>query len=405
MSQSKIVQIGDTHGEAEKVIEDIRDRYDPGDVDGFAFMGDATNMPSRYQQEAGLSEILSNVTSETVLDEEYGHFDKLGEEFGVPVYALPGNHEDEQMYRKIVDSYDNVEDVSYSSFEIGDHNFVGFGAHESREKPIGGFESDIEDVDEEEILEETYEEASSATPSDLVTGPTSAMGTMVGSLLGFGGSNETNTTEDTEETEESYDDDGVEDTQQPEEDPRKQIYEEKYDRIDELLTEADDNAVLMHHSVPDAAEIEGSEMGYVNDRVGYQGSVIGTEMIEKHNPSLYLGGHHHGQENEDILGTDVFNPGAGNYNEITLEEDNVADSQHYETDAWKPDYAAQADRVSDKVDDRLRHTIENLPPQILEDLPQELRDQIESGEMNTREIFEEVQRQVMEMAQQRQQTQ
>jgi hypothetical protein len=393
MSQSKLLEIGDIHGEAEEVVDDILDNYDSGDLDGVVFVGDATNMPGKYIEEADAPDSVSGLTSEAILEEQYSHLDRLGDELDLTIHALPGDHEEriDNAYQEVISSYENVEDASYDSIDIGDHTVVGFGSHENREKPVGGFESDEAkaNADSDEVYEESSEESPKATPSDLVTGPPSAMGSMIGAMLGFGSSSNSTSTDQSEETEETYDD---EDSETTEENPKKQIYEEKYDRVNQLLTDAGDDAVLLHHSVPDAAEIEGSEMGYVNDEVGYQGSVIGTEMVEKHDLSAYLGGHHHGQNREGIFDTEVLNPGAGNYYEVTLENDGVADTEHFETDIWEPDYSAQAERVKEQVDNKLEHIIEEVTPQIIDDLPQEVRDEIEGGEMNPREIFEEIQR-------------
>jgi len=397
MRQSKLLEIGDIHGEAEEVVDDILDNYDSGDLDGVVFVGDATNMPSKYKQEAGTSDIASDLTSKMILEDQYGQLDRLGDELDLSIYSLPGNHEErlDDTYQEVVNSYEHVEDASYDSIDIRDHKVVGFGSHESREKPVGGFDSGETQVDEEVESYEESEDDTKATPSDLITGPPSAMGSMIGSMLGFGGSSNSSneSAEPSEENEGAYEEN---DTETSEENPKKQIYGEKYERVDQLLTEAGDDSVLLHHSVPDGAELEGTEMGYVNDRVGYQGSVIGTEMLEKHNLSAYLGGHHHGQEREEVLGTEVLNPGAGNYYELTLEDDGVGDTEHYGTDIWEPDYSAQAERVSGRIDSRLEEILEGLPPQIVEDLPQEIKEEIESGDMNPQEVFEEVQRHLLE---------
>ncbi len=402
MSQSKLLEIGDIHGEAEEVVDDVLDNYDSGDLDGIVFVGDATNMPGKYKQEAGTSDIESSLTSEAILDEQYSHLDRLGDELDLTIYSLPGNHEErlENAYQEVVGSYEHVEDTSYDSIDIGDHTVVGFGPHQNREKPVEGFDSDIEEPEDSEAeatenYEDTTEENPDPTPSDLITGPPSAMGSMIGSMLGFGGSSSSKSTGESEEHEETYEE---EDTETAEDDLRKQVYEEKHDRIDQLLTDAGDDAVLLHHSVPDGAELEDTDIGHMNDRVGYQGSVIGTEMLEKHNLSAYLGGHQHGQRHEEIFDTDVLNPGADNYYEVTLEDGGVKDTEHYETGIWEPDYSAQAERVSEEVESRLEEMVDGVPPQILEALPQEVREGIETGEIDPEVAIEAIQDHMNEIA-------
>lgn len=375
MSQSKILEIGDTHGEAEQVVDDILENYDAGDIDGVAFVGDATNMPGKYVAEEDVSEGLSRLVSQNVLDEDYSHFDRLGEELDVPIYSLPGNHEEgfRDLYEQVVDSYENVQDISYDSVEIGDETIVGFDSHQNREKPVEGFDSDGEEGVEEPEAEEYPENSggSEATPSDLVTGPARAMGTMVGSMFGLGGSSSNELTLDEEQEDEEYEEESEGESE--EEDPQRQMYEQKYGGIDEVLTEADDDAILLHHSVPDGAELEGTEMGLVNEEVGYKGSVVGTEMIEKHGISTYLGGHMHGQAHEEILGADVYNPGADNYYELAVEDGKVTDSDHHDTGIWEPDYGEQIDRV-------LEGSYQHLPDDIVE--------QVDDGEITVREAFE-----------------
>lgn len=54
-------------------------------------------------------------------------------ELGVPVYCIPGNHEEKSVYERAVDKLDNVYDINGKTVNIGDAKVVGMGGyHDSR---------------------------------------------------------------------------------------------------------------------------------------------------------------------------------------------------------------------------------------------------------------------------------
>ncbi len=50
-------------------------------------------------------------------------------ELGVPVYCIPGNHEEKPVYNRAIDKFDNVYDINGKTVNVGDAKVVGMGGY------------------------------------------------------------------------------------------------------------------------------------------------------------------------------------------------------------------------------------------------------------------------------------
>jgi len=329
--------IGDVHDtDIEGYKNYLTSKYGEEGPDAIAFTGDAAdnhgiraNGPELDPQE---------FTGEA--KSTYGILDEIGEEFDVPVYKVRGNHEavkgahpgNEAVVEEIeeyaeeneegfedyegnyddflVEQFDRLEDISYDSVELeGGMTLVGGGAHYDPEEgvdPEKGLEGFLEEYDEDDWEEEEWD--------DLIGGSWFGLGDIINaaydSYRSFRGHEKEEYLPDEVKTE------------------AHKEYEDKYEKLDELLSEAGENTVVLTHGAPYGED--GDSIDYMGEERGNQGSVLWKEMLQKHDVDTYFFGHQHGGGEDEMYGTNLVNVGKGQYFEAGLVDGEVEDQRRIE---------------------------------------------------------------------------
>lgn len=338
--------IGDIHDtDIETYKEFLTDKYGEEGPDAIAFTGDIAD---NYGIRTGAPDFDPEVYEEQA-KENYGFLNAIGEEFDLDIHKIKGNHEvengvhpgneatveameeyaeeNEEGFNEFEGSYDDflteqfdrINDISYDSVELeGGITLVGGGSHydpEAGADPEAGLEGFLEEYDEDDWEEEEWD--------DLVSGSWFGLGDVINDAY----RKYKDLTDEREEflpkdvkTEEHKD------------------YEEKYDKIDQLLSEAGEDTVVLTHGAP-YGEDEDS-IDHYGDK-GNQGSIVWKEMLQKHDIESFFCGHHHGGGEEQLYDTQVINVGKGQGVEAGIKQGEVVDYSRVE-----PDQVQNWDRVS-----------------------------------------------------------
>lgn len=322
--------IGDIHetdiGEYKSLLTE---KYGDDGPDAIAFTGDSVSNEDirRTPKELNPEEYTEN------LEETYEILDEIGGEFDLDVYKVRGNHEavkgahsgkgcpgNEQSVEKIenyaeenrdgfaefegnyddfaVSQFDNLKDISYDSVELeGGLTLVGGGAHFSPEEgadPENGLEGFLEEYDDDDWEEEEWDD-------------------LVGSWFGIGDMiNDAHkwyrSTIRREEKEEFIPDDAKK--------KEHKEYEEKFNKLDSLLSDAEGDTAVLTHGAPYGEDEQ--SIDYMGEEKGNRGSIIWKELLQKHDVDSYFFGHQHGGGEDEMYDTRLINIGEGEYFEAGL---------------------------------------------------------------------------------------
>lgn len=341
--------IGDIHetdiGEYKSLLSE---KYGEDGPDAIAFTGDAVSNEDIRRSPQELNP--EGYTED--LEETYEILDEIGDEFDLDVYKVRGNHEavkgahsgkgcpgNEQSVEKIesyakeniegfedfdgnyddfaVSQFDNLEDISYDSVELeGGLTLVGGGSHFSPEEGADsekGLEGFLEEYDDDDWEEEEWNN-------------------LVGSWFGIGdiinGAHNWYRSTVKGEKKEQYIPDDIKKEEHKE-------YEEKFNKLDSLLSEAEGDTAVLTHGAPYGEDEE--SIDFMGEEKGNQGSVIWKELLQKHDVDSYFFGHQHGGGEDEMYDTRLINIGEGEYFEAGLvggEIDDKTRVKRQEIDNW-----------------------------------------------------------------------
>lgn len=241
----------------------------------------------------------------------------------------------ENIFDLIVAQYDNVEDVSYSSFELGDYTVVAGGTHQDPEIPKEVYDLLESDPEKEELgyNEETLGEIAHELADedgfnyrglDEIPVIGRAIEYIGDKIFDYFFSDSLDTDEFSlddipeelrTEEHEAY----TEQLAEIEENYSEQIeaMNEKKEKLQGLIDDAEGPVIAFDHGLPITDEA-GLKLDYVENVDAYKGSVVWKELLQDNDVDTFIGGHFHGEMKEEVYGADLRNPGEHGYQEVTL---------------------------------------------------------------------------------------
>lgn len=172
----KILVVGDCHGEKPGIEGEFDAIIATGDICGDSdearkFMFQAIDEDEEWYDLMGREK--ARKTVEQSLEEGRTVLEHLASS-GKPVFLVPGNWDwtgdeewdylDENRYRALVEEFDNVHDLNFSSKELGQYTLIGYGPCSGPEIPQ--YDDDMPDDEEEmEQMKQEYSENKSRLES------------------------------------------------------------------------------------------------------------------------------------------------------------------------------------------------------------------------------------------------
>lgn len=399
--EGRIEVIGDIHetdlGEYKDFLESKygEDSLDAISLDGILVTGDlyhnsqidgsATNTP-----ESDLERLEINL--------EY--LDEIGERLETDVYVIPGNHApikgahpgneqavevleeiyeekhdsiSKNIYKDLVSKKENVEDIEYSTKQIGDKTLIG-GSHfyDPEDDPNEIQSPNIEEIYDEEDLEEIAEILTEEQELDYgVLGDLPYIGEPYRKVCDFLFTDEFLGKKQVEISEIE-----LEDIESLSEDIREEViveehrkyiqdveessgeYEEKKQKYSELFEQAGDEVILLDHFTFDT---EGqSEIDHLGGE--HKGSPALRDVIKQHSSDKDITtffGHSHSGGKDQVFGVDMYNLGKGQYLEAGFGEDGIEASRY------------QSQSRSDEGSENKRgqqQMMDEVPDEVIEDM-------------------------------------
>lgn len=263
------------------------------------------------------------------------------------------------LFDLVVNQYDNVEDVSYSSFEIDGHTVVAGGSHHDPEIPKKVYDllEDDPEMDELGYDDEKLEEVADMMEGEEdygFWGNLPYVGDFfkkVGEFLGFYGTEDIDPEElglediPEEERTEAHQE-YLDQIEEIEEEYGDQIeaMEEKKETLQNLIDEAENPVIAFDHGIP-MTDDAGKELDYVEKVGAYKGSVVWKELLQENEVEAFLGGHFHGQMDEEAYDIRLLNPGTG-YQEVALEDGLEVEQYELEAGGLEEGGAPEQERPS-----------------------------------------------------------
>jgi len=304
----------------------------------------------------------------------------------------------ENIFDLIVAQYDNVEDVSYSSFEIGDHTVVAGGTHQDPEIPKEVYDLLESDPEKEELGydEETLEEiADDLTEEDGFNYRGLDRIPVLGRAIEYVGdkifdyffsdpldideiSLEDVPEELRTENHESY----VEQLAEIEENYSEQIeaMNEKKEKLQGLIDEAEGPVIAFDHGLP-MADDAGLDLDYVERVDAHKGSVVWKELLQENDVDTFIGGHFHGEMEDEVYGTELRNPGEHGYQEVTLGDDIEFEASKLE--AHGKDVESSENAESSDINEFVEQQVQQISDDAIPD--EALEEFMEDTEISDRE--------------------
>lgn len=239
----------------------------------------------------------------------------------------------ENLFELIEPQYENIEDVSYSSFELEDYTVVAGGSHENPEIPNELYNPELEDLDyEDDDLEQIVDTVEEEHETDYgIWGEIPYLGKAIeyiGDLIDYGQPNiqpdELNPRK-IEELEQEYDLDLMTDKHEKYLEIKDEA-EKKKEKLQSLIDEAEKPVIAFDHGLPMTDEVD-AKLDYVEKVEEHKGSQVWKEILQENEIDTFLGGHFHKQIDEETYDTRILNPGEG-HNNMYLEDEDIKVENH-----------------------------------------------------------------------------
>jgi len=344
-------------------------------------------IPGNHEEESGIP---VDALYENLTDEE-GNFEDGSNSLYEHLTGKEGEDPEdaETLFDLAIAQYDNVEDVSYSSFDIGDYTVVAGGSHQDPELDKKTYDFINEDVDIEKLgydREELAEEIKNR--EGLETDEMESRSRKVKEAIkwwfqpvGHEPEPEENEVNPDELTVNDIPEDMRKEAYQKYQQEVEDIKEERSEEIDameekksalqQLIDDAEKPVIAFDHGIP-MTDDAGKDLDYIA-REGvetYKGSQVWKEIL-KENDSIeaFLGGHFHGEMDEKVYGTDLKNPGKG-YHKVFMDEELQFERYGFE-------------EINEQLEERPQEQIQ-MSPQQAQQL-QEIQEAVENGDLTQEE--------------------
>lgn len=343
---------------------------------------DVKALPGNHEVESAPS--IDEIYDQVLNDE--GEFDDSSESLYEHLTGKEGEDPEDAdtIFDLIVAQYENVEDASYSSFEIGDYTVVAGGTHQDPEIPKEVYDLLNSDPGKEDLgydEERLGEIADELTEDDGFNYRGLDQIPVLGRAIEYVGDKifdyffaerpdiEELSLDDIPEEfmtdeHEAY----VEQLDEVKETYAEQIeaMNEKKEKLQNLIDEAEGPVIAFDHGLPMTDEA-GMELDYVEKVDAHKGSVVWKELLQENEIDAFIGGHFHSEMAEEVYGANLRNPDEHGYQEATL-----GDELSFEVSKLEAPERTSASDMDDFIDQQTQQIPdEAIPEEALEEFMDE----------------------------------